>query len=211
MSQKKAAVRLKKNQFFQTPAKAKNASNAVMCQQCPPIATLGDIEEALYPAKAPKKEARNQETCVMMIQVKDDFLLVPGPEKGLLANLYDFPNTVLEEPYDFESDVSSDFLKTAYGVDIQSDQMVSSKHVGKATHIFSHIKRTMNVEHYVFTEKPKVSGTHEWVSRSVIESEDGCHLGMPATVKKALALLTKGKRKDDSKSDKKGPTKKSKP
>lgn len=193
------------------PTKAKNTNKLVMCQQCPAISSLGDIEEAIYPAKAPKKEARQQETCVMMIQVDEDFLLVPGPEKGLLANLYDFPNTVLEQPYDFESDVSADFLRTGFGIDTtQSDQVSSSKNVGTATHVFSHIKRTMRVEHYVFLEKPKVSVAHEWISRSVIESEDGCHLGMPATVKKALSLLTKGKRKDGSKSDKNGATKKPK-
>ncbi|KAI8817643.1 uncharacterized protein EV422DRAFT_508732 [Fimicolochytrium jonesii] len=152
-----------------------------ICHACPPLTDIEDAGVTRYPAKAVKKAARIEACAVCILehvpeQGPSRYLLMRGPKKGLLANLWDFPMVILESPDVEESQVSpsfqirqasiDDWLLSNAGLDLLpgdglkseekddlegSTRIQSRKDLGSAVHLFSHIRRSMHVEHIVVT------------------------------------------------------------
>ena len=165
-----------------------------------------------YPAKPPKKESREQgiiilqdgevartdvwyvETtvCVLEAQESGQFLVVQGPENGLLANLYDFPNVVLQAEFDESFSELREYMEEQLGLVLNEETILSRKYAGSTLHIFSHIKRTMHVEHVLIKKAISLVKTERnfvWLRRDELISDNEGLVGVPATLKKAFNLV----------------------
>jgi A/G-specific adenine glycosylase len=149
--------------------------------------------------------------CVLEAQSSGQFLVVQGPKDGLLANLYDFPNVVLQKEFDETFSELREFMEDQLGLTLDDKAILSRKYAGSTLHIFSHIRRTMHVEHVVIKETFELDKTGQkfvWLTKDELTSENDGPVGVPATLKKALDLVTgcsskKKKRSSPSKSESK--------
>ncbi|KAJ3039041.1 hypothetical protein HDV00_012667 [Rhizophlyctis rosea] len=78
----------------------KEDDEVTQCQLCVPVPDIEDGSVTRYPIKVEKKAVRTEDRAVCVVEWRQDegssrFLVVKGPEKGLLANLWDFPNVEL--------------------------------------------------------------------------------------------------------------------
>jgi len=107
-------------------------NGAPLCDRCPArdfCAALAENRVQELPVKAAKKERKVEERTVWLIRREGKVALRRRPSVGLLAGLWEFPNTFAHEslPPDWPfSPSSSDFL-------------------GQAKHIFTHIEWHMTV------------------------------------------------------------------
>eukprot|EP00842_Homolaphlyctis_polyrhiza_P005433 jgi/Hompol1/5891/HPOL_004772-RA len=144
-----------------------------ICTLCPPLDTINDIESfsiTRYPLKVQRKLQRLQACAVSIIscQQGDDadpslnqkFLVVKSPKTGLLAGLWDLPRCVLSDidPNDSDAEAIQEIPDVAQRRRVMDAQLatvlgsfdvVSRKDLGSVLHIFTHIRRTMYVEHIV--------------------------------------------------------------
>lgn len=182
------------------------------CTLCPPITDLEELGVTAFPAKAPKKKSKEQgvsfltkniDTTVCVIEVAEsdnepEFLIAQGPKSGLLANLYDFPNVSLDaDPTDMPRDTLPDVM-VAHLLDhfkLTVDPQ-SARYCGSTIHIFTHIRRTMHVYHVNLSVKPALESltAFEWMRLSALQADEGSK-GFPATMKKALDLVSHQKTK----------------
>ncbi|TPX61084.1 hypothetical protein PhCBS80983_g01329 [Powellomyces hirtus] len=165
-AESKAMKAIAKETFSGTPAPKIDPVTEDPCDMCPPLVDIEEAGVTRYPAKAKKKPPR-VETCVVCVleHCGDDeqprFLLVKGPKEGLLANLWDFPNTIIASEegatevapisYNVRKSHTNAWLATHAGVDLASQSGVKRMDVGSARHLFSHIRREMLVEHVILT------------------------------------------------------------
>jgi A/G-specific adenine glycosylase len=186
LKQQKSAKELIKSRFF-SKKKVKSTPD-FECSQCIPYVDLEDVTTLLYPLKVAKKDSKLQEVAVAVIEIASSsrFLTVQGPETGLLAKLYDFPTSVIDTKAEASSAITG-LLENDYGLKIEGND-VRREFVGTITHIFSHIKRTMHVEHIVLSEEPQLTTDSkiEWALEDDIVSKK---LGTPTTARKVLKLL----------------------
>ncbi|KAJ3101632.1 hypothetical protein HDU97_001245 [Phlyctochytrium planicorne] len=152
------------------------------CDMCRD-ADLEDFAVSRYPPKV-KKTKQKIEECVVAIvectvQDKPSYLVMQTKSKGLLANLWDFPNVIARETADEEEDESElskdtrrklidNHLKLFLNItlvsketsesvkeNLESSNIVASvlerRDLGDVAHIFSHIRRLMHVEYLKIT------------------------------------------------------------
>ncbi|KAI8813178.1 DNA glycosylase [Cladochytrium replicatum] len=145
-----------------------NAESSEPCDIC----TQEDIQDiescwevTRYPRKASRKPQREEVLHVAVIQDADtsasdpSVLIRLNPSKGLLANLWDFPNSA---------------TKLTIPSFIPRSSVQSQKHIGSAVHLFSHIRRTMEVHHVVVKGIGEVKDGWKCVKISEVEkSADG--------------------------------------
>lgn len=102
------------------------------CAQCPlqnDCKARKSNQVAFYPVKEKKKEQRVEERTIYLYRWKDKIAIQKRAAKGLLASMYEFPNT----------------LETVSTIDVENallQKKVSFCHVyevGKSKHIFSHV------------------------------------------------------------------------
>ena len=177
---------IKKESFFQRKRKASDLDQIDIedicngCIQSPENAT----DVSMYPFKTPKNKSKEQNSIVAIIEANSKFLIIQGPESGLLAHLYDFPNVNQDDG------TISDVLQEFFSFDMDSC-MISQTELGQVQHLFSHIKRTMIVYHILLKDIPEfkvVKRKFEWISQTEIVQG---RKGFPATLKKAFALYSK--------------------
>ncbi len=103
------------------------------CDRCPLhdlcIARKNDLTDKL-PVKTPKKARKLEKRTVLLLSCRGKYAIRRRPEAGLLARLWEFPNT--------EGHLDEDELITHLNdLDILP---VSIRTVGDATHIFTHVE-----------------------------------------------------------------------
>lgn len=102
-----------------------------LCDRCPLkrfcVASM-EGKTDLIPYKSPKKPRKIEERTVVILRCKDKIALRKRPEKGLLAKLWEFPNT---EGYK-DANVLADEYKA-----------LAVKQLDSSSHIFSHIEWRM--------------------------------------------------------------------
>ncbi len=101
------------------------------CESCPLKNKCGGYKnhtQESYPIKDKKKEQKIEERIVYLYTYKEKVAIQKREERGLLASLYEFPNT----------------LEVASLVDVENDLIEKSipyksvLEIGEAKHIFSH-------------------------------------------------------------------------
>lgn len=98
-------------------------NGAPLCHCCPaaPFCLAHQLGQELdYPVKAPKKPRKVEQRSVWLLRKGEEVLLHRRPDKGLLAGLWELPNTLEGEALPFPVE--------------------NPKDCGKAKHIFSHIE-----------------------------------------------------------------------
>jgi A/G-specific adenine glycosylase len=104
-----------------------------LCQLCPIkehcIAYQQQLTDVI-PIKTPKNRRKIQPTTVFLVQINDSWLLRKRPNKGLLANLWEFP--MVENHLSIE-DVPVELLK----LDIKASSITPLE---DAKHVFTHIE-----------------------------------------------------------------------
>ncbi|KAJ2997239.1 hypothetical protein HDV02_005701 [Globomyces sp. JEL0801] len=187
--EKTCSSKVEKNDLYK-----KSDSIDDACKLCPPLGDIEEIGPTMYPFKVLKAEARKEDAYVSIVEFKQAetlepyYLLVKGPEKGLLAGLWDFPQLIDED----ELHPSVKTLLNQF--DLQSNQ------IGTTIHKFSHIHRTIHVRHTcINTSSDFQLNTSEISKKSLFEGRafmwvtesqlgDG-QLGLPITLKKSFALF----------------------
>ncbi len=90
------------------------------------------------------KNKKQREVHLAAAVLKDDTgrtLIHKRADKGLLANLWEFPNVEIHLPYKTEKEQLREVLKLEFGVDIELGEMI-----GTIEHVFSHL--TWNIRVY---------------------------------------------------------------
>lgn len=102
------------------------------CEECPlkkecKAKKMNQVE--MFPVKEKKKEQRVEERCVFLYVYQDKVAIRKREDKGLLASLYEFPNTLESNSImDIENDLDSKNIAYSYVLEI-----------GEAKHVFSHV------------------------------------------------------------------------
>ncbi|MEE1229409.1 MAG: A/G-specific adenine glycosylase [Lachnospiraceae bacterium] len=114
-----------------------------LCSQCPlePICQAHkEGKELAYPNKPAKKKRRTCQLGVLLIQVGNRFVLHRRPKKGLLPNLWEFPNMELTSKDSTEETVEKTVQRLGIK-DYQIERIVDNRH------IFSHVEWEMRGYH----------------------------------------------------------------
>ncbi len=117
------------------------------CTQCPAngfCRAYADGTVLKYPVKQPKKEKRLEERTVFLLQCEDKYALTKRTESGLLAGLWQLPNTA------GKMDVN-EALQAADSFAVQPAELYKQMH---RIHIFTHIKWQMICYHILCTKMP---------------------------------------------------------
>lgn len=103
------------------------------CEECPLrercMARLGQIVP-LFPVRSPKKERRIEYRTVLLIQSGNQYAVDKRPHEGLLAGMYEFPNTLGHLSAEEAADAVLAMGLTPTDV----------RPVGEAKHVFSHVE-----------------------------------------------------------------------
>ncbi|WP_071396105.1 A/G-specific adenine glycosylase [Bacillus tuaregi] len=124
---------------------------AIVCTPTSPSCLLCPVREHCVafhegvqgelPVKTKNKKQREVHLAAAVL--KDDSgrtLIHKRAEKGLLANLWEFPNIEIHLPFKTEKDQVKQALQSEYGADAVLGEMV-----GKIEHVFSHLTWTIHV------------------------------------------------------------------
>ena len=87
------------------------------------------------PVKAPKKKRKIEEKTVLLVKYGDKIAIRKRDDTGLLASLYEFPNT----DHYLTADEVREYLEKEQGVTVESVEPL-----GNAKHIFSHVEWHMS-------------------------------------------------------------------
>ncbi|KAF2004591.1 DNA glycosylase [Amniculicola lignicola CBS 123094] len=109
---------------------------------------------SLFPKKAVKKKAREEECNVCVIELRTSngdskWLIEQRPAKGLLASLWQFPQdtiTMSEASASYRRTSAQRFLSALSLHDVESKDVEYKGETGSLTHIFSHLRLTMHVQ-----------------------------------------------------------------
>lgn len=119
------------------------------CENCPVMhlcRAYHEGQETELPVKAPKKERKVEKKTVLLIAYGQEVLLHRRPNKGLLAGLWEYPNSNKKK-----EEVVKQLLAEL------PDKMLVRKGTDRQTHIFSHVEWKM--------EGIRLQVSKEWCSR----------------------------------------------
>ncbi|GAA0498607.1 A/G-specific adenine glycosylase [Salinibacillus aidingensis] len=151
-----------------------------VCYECPLQdhcqAYKHDLQETL-PIKSSKKKQKRKPYAVLIIRnEKGEILVQKRPEKGLLANLWQFPMISLEE-VDFSSIIQ--WFRNEYGLQLELDQQVTN-----IKHVFSHLVWQLDV--YAATVK---DGTLAQDKGVFLDYSDLIQLPFPVSHQKMIPFI----------------------
>ncbi len=153
------------------------------CDTCPVshccMALEGGIQAEL-PRKLPKKAKKEMDVYAVVLRKEDAFLVVRRQSGGLLEGLWSLPSVEIDRHNEKAADMQSrclDYLKDNFDMDA-----VFSEELGKAAHVFTHIKWHIHVVAF------------EWVSGEIpafpesmwIKASEIGTYAFPTAYKKAL-------------------------
>lgn len=147
------------------------------CKLCLPSA-LWDASLGVcnYPQKAKKKQPKEETLAVAILERASEFesrfLIVQRPKTGLLAGLWEFPNTTIESslPETGIFKALGNFLESKLGLFLEQNNL---KSIGEVSHQFSHIHHKYVVYAYKYTgDETTVTQDNseiKWISRNDID------------------------------------------
>lgn len=149
------------------------------CKECPlqkHCVAFANNEQALCPAKKPRKKLPNKQLYMLCAQnKKGDFLLQQRPLKGIWAGLWSLPE------FKQESEIQS-FLNKHLG--LQSSDLVTLPSI---SHTFTHYHLSIEPRCLKLSKSPRLKGLDEnmgWISPQALTER-----GLPAPIQKLLALI----------------------
>lgn len=141
---------------------------------------------ALFPKKVEKKKAKEEECAVCLIELRlpdeeSKWLIEQRPSTGLLASLWQFPQTPLPASDTTAAHRKSSAQKyvsalTAGAIDMKTARYVTT--FEPLVHVFTHLKLTMHAYHYRIADKGEADGltcsgapTRKWVDTKSMDDE----------------------------------------
>eukprot|EP00698_Gefionella_okellyi_P004859 TRINITY_DN14491_c0_g1_i1.p1 TRINITY_DN14491_c0_g1~~TRINITY_DN14491_c0_g1_i1.p1 ORF type:complete len:590 (-),score=132.58 TRINITY_DN14491_c0_g1_i1:17-1672(-) len=168
-----------------------DAIAAHSCSVCGKIPVITDVTQ--IPPKVVKAAKRDETLAVCVLEHVHDavkqYLLVQRPESGLLAGLWDFPSVVINDADDDAATAMTEYL--AESLCVPKFKPTSRRHVGEATHLFTHIKQVLRVEHIRIIGSVPTADTKRFSTRWVT-AEELPAVAMSTGMKKAFALVMDG-------------------
>ena len=134
-----------------------------LCNSCPLkkfCQSYKNNTTTLYPVKKKKQERKKENRTIILFCYKNEVLIHKRPNKGLLANLYEF--------YQEEGNYSLKEIKNL--LNIQNIDYKEIYSIGKAKHIFSHIEWHMK-GYFIELNKKITPNDFFWCSISSLEKE----------------------------------------
>ena len=157
---------------------------------------------SLFPKKVAKKEAKEEDCAVCLTELRlsdggSKWLIEQRPATGLLASLWQFPQTTLSA-----SDATAATRKTsaqkyvssltAGGVDMSKARYITS--FQPLIHVFTHLRLTMHAYHYRITDKAEADSlicsgapARKWVDTDAMEGAT-----LSTGMRKCWDLVAKG-------------------
>jgi A/G-specific adenine glycosylase len=162
---------------------------ALICTPTSPSCLLCPVREHCHAfhegveTELPIKSKKNSQRAVELAAaiVKDEhgkILIHKRPETGLLANLWEFPNVELHQPFVLERSRISDYFQETFNMNIKLE-----KGIGQIEHIFSHL--IWNIRVFTGTISSNIPQGSEWKWVSQDEMED---YAFPVSYHKILKL-----------------------
>ena len=149
-----------------------------------------------YPQKGKKKQPKEETLAVIVLErtleLGSHFLIVQRPKTGLLAGLWEFPNTSVESslPETGMFTALGNFLESELGITLE--QRKNAKRIGEVSHQFSHIHHKYVVYAYKYTEHETLDETTQenreikWIPR-----DDLGKAALPTAMRKVFAAFEK--------------------
>ena len=146
-------------------------NGAPLCRRCPlQHCCAANLEEnqLAFPVKPAKKQRKIENRTVWLIRCGEKILLHKRPSKGLLAGLWEFPNTLNGEelPLPISTENAAD--------------------CGTAKHIFSHIEWHMNGKNLAISREISTDESYIWVSAQQLREEYAVPSAFAAFTKQLL-------------------------
>ena len=149
------------------------------CTECPlaGICMAHRLEKTdRIPYKAPKKPRRTENRTILMIQYQDSYVLQKRPPKGLLANLYEFPNV--------KGTLSADDI-TEWMI-THGEPSFTAESITESVHIFSHVEWRMTA-YRIHLKKIKGNQLHFYDRKEILEQ-----YAVPSAYSAYLKILKDG-------------------
>jgi A/G-specific adenine glycosylase len=141
---------------------------------------------SLFPKKVAKKKVREEDCAVCLIELRlsdgnSKWLVEQRPATGLLASLWQFPQTTLSAHDTTARDrktSAQDYISTldAGGVDMSNARFIAR--FDPLVHVFTHLKLTMHAYHYRITDDVDADSlactgapTRKWVNTDSMDGE----------------------------------------
>lgn len=141
---------------------------------------------SLFPKKVAKKKAKEEDCAVCLIELhsagkESKWLIEQRPATGLLASLWQFPQTTLST-----SDTTAALRRTSAQKHVSSltaggIDMAKARHVASfdpLVHVFTHLRLTMHAHHYRISDTTEAGGltcsgapARKWVDTSCMDNE----------------------------------------
>jgi A/G-specific adenine glycosylase len=135
--------------------------------------------ESELPIKTKKNSQKSVELAAIIVKDENGKILIhKRPEKGLLANLWEFPNIEIHQPTVMERAQIADLFRESFDMNIKLE-----KSIGQIEHIFSHL--VWNIRVYIGTISSDFTENNEWKFISLNEMEE---YAFPVSFHKMLKL-----------------------
>ncbi|MFE8700569.1 A/G-specific adenine glycosylase [Cytobacillus sp. FJAT-54145] len=117
------------------------------------------------PIKTKNKNQRKVQIGAVIIRDEEDHVIIhKRPKEGLLANLWELPNTEIHLPFINEKDQIKSELKQAYNLDIEMGNLL-----GQLEHVFSHLIWNINIYEAKLTSDFKHANDVKIVTKTELE------------------------------------------
>ena len=150
------------------------------CEECPLeslcLAKRHGLLDSI-PYKAPKKPRKIEEKTILLICSSQKTAIRKRPDQGLLASLYEFPNT----DHYLTADEVREYLEKEQGIIVESVEPL-----GNAKHIFSHVEWHMNG---YLVQTDQIPGQYLAVERQELQNRYAIPNAFQAYYQKLMEVL----------------------
>lgn len=166
---------------------------AIVCTPTSPSCLLCPVREHCMafhegttqdlPVKTKNKKQKNVHlAAVVLVNQEGQYLIHKRAENGLLANLWEFPNTEINLKQVGEKNQLCRYIKNEYGADIELTEMV-----GQIEHVFSHLKWFIHVYKGIIQNQVLEKPDLRLVNRTEMEQ-----FAFPVSHQKMIKMIEQG-------------------
>lgn len=141
---------------------------------------------SLFPKKVAKKKAKEEDCAVCLVEFctsdgESKWLIEQRPATGLLASLWQFPQTTLSATVTTAASRRTSAQEYILSLDAGGVDMTKARHIASFdpfVHVFTHLRLTMHAYHYRVTDKAYAANllcsgapARKWVNASSMDNE----------------------------------------